>query len=74
LFGFRELYWVERTRYYYVISQSIYSCNPESCSSRDKAAYIISWTNSSIIGLHVAIDCGTLPYMYLPQFMTECVF
>jgi len=71
----RLVYWVEERRSSVVAErsyspdqpitpQSIYSCHPAvSCSSRISADPVISWNSTrNIIGLHVAVDCGSANY------------
>jgi len=52
------------------LSQSIYTCDPQRCSSQDKER-VISWNDSYIVGLHVAIDCGII---LVAVILTESVF
>jgi len=57
LFVYRTLYWVEASADN--VTQYIKSCDAERCSSQATTELVTSWTGSYIIGLHVAIDCGT---------------
>jgi len=55
----RKLYWVEAVLGDY-LTQSIYSCFPQNCSRRNMAQHITTWKVSHIVGIHVAIDCGSV--------------